>query len=76
MLLELEDNLDSMQACFLDPQDRNASRGRGYSNLVLLRLQEARSQGPEVEEGFTMILVTTSRQAPAASVSTPVTTTG
>jgi hypothetical protein len=56
MLLELEDDPNKRDACFLDPQYRNAERGRAYANLVLLRLQEARRQGPEVEEGFTMIL--------------------
>jgi len=56
MLLELEDDPNKHDACFLDPQYRNAERGRAYTNLVLLRLQDARRQGPEIEEGFTMIL--------------------
>ena len=56
MLLELEDEPNKRDACFLDPQYRNAERGRAYTNLVLLRLQDARRQGLEVEEGFTMIL--------------------
>jgi hypothetical protein len=56
MLLELEDDFNKRDACFLEAQYRNAERARAYTNLVLLRLQEARRQGPEVEEGFTMIL--------------------
>jgi hypothetical protein len=56
MLLELEHDPDRLNACLLDPQYRNAGRGRAYTNLVRLRLQDARRQGLEVEEGFTMIL--------------------
>jgi hypothetical protein len=40
----------------LDPECRNAARGRSYENVLLVRLQEARRQGAEVEEGLTAIL--------------------
>jgi hypothetical protein len=56
MLSELEDDGERVDRCFLDPEDRNAGHARGYENAVLLSLQEARRQGPECEEGFTMVL--------------------
>jgi len=56
MLRELRSDPDRLDGCFLDPQYRNAERGRGYENLVTAGLEEARRQGPGVEEGFAMVL--------------------
>jgi hypothetical protein len=53
--LESDPDVTAARAC-LDPELRHLVGKHAYENVVLTKLREARLQGPEVEEGFTMIL--------------------